>query len=137
MRQGRFAQVGTPFEVYSRPVDEATALFLGDALVLDAELTEGRARCAIGELPTDDPHASGRGRVMLRPEQLRVFAVRAAGERFSYRGCRFRRSYLDADGDGGGAIDAVGVEKPSAVPPGKPAPRFVWRLLAVRGYFCA
>ena len=72
MRQGRFAQVGTPFEVYSRPVDEATALFLGDALVLDAELMEGRARCAIGELPTDDPHANGRGRVMLRPEQLRV-----------------------------------------------------------------
>lgn len=41
MRQGRFAQVGTPYEVYSRPVDEETALFLGDALVLPAELRGG------------------------------------------------------------------------------------------------
>jgi iron(III) transport system ATP-binding protein len=40
--------VGTPFEVYSRPADEATALFLGDALVLPAELRGGRAQCAIG-----------------------------------------------------------------------------------------
>ncbi|MFS8062129.1 ABC transporter ATP-binding protein [Klebsiella michiganensis] len=70
MRQGRFAQVGTPYEVYSRPVDEETALFLGDALVLPAELRGGRARCAIGEMSTDDPHAVGQGRVMLRPEQL-------------------------------------------------------------------
>ncbi|MBH9665260.1 ABC transporter ATP-binding protein, partial [Burkholderia multivorans] len=70
MRQGRFAQVGTPYEVYSRPVDEETALFLGDALVLPAELRGGRARCAIGEISTDDPHAVGQGRVMLRPEQL-------------------------------------------------------------------
>ncbi len=31
MRQGRFAQVGTPLTVYSQPVDEETALFLGDA----------------------------------------------------------------------------------------------------------
>ena len=44
MRQGRFTQVGTPFEVYSRPADEATALFLGDALVLPAELKGGRAK---------------------------------------------------------------------------------------------
>lgn len=70
MRQGRFAQVGTPYEVYCHPVDEETALFLGDALVLPAELRGGRARCAIGELLTDNPQAVGQGRVMLRPEQL-------------------------------------------------------------------
>ncbi|MCJ8608513.1 ABC transporter ATP-binding protein, partial [Klebsiella pneumoniae] len=38
MRQGRFAQVGTPLTVYSQPVDEETALFLGDALILPARL---------------------------------------------------------------------------------------------------
>ncbi|WP_434664147.1 ABC transporter ATP-binding protein [Klebsiella sp. MISC125] len=70
MRQGRFAQVGTPFEVYSHPVDEETALFLGDALMLPAELRGGRASCAIGEVFTDNPDAVGQGRVMLRPEQL-------------------------------------------------------------------
>ena len=72
MRQGRFTQVGTPFEVYSRPADEATALFLGDALVLPAELQSGRAQCAIGALLTDNDDATGLGRVMLRPEQLMI-----------------------------------------------------------------
>jgi iron(III) transport system ATP-binding protein len=72
MRQGRFAQVGSPFEVYSRPVDEATALFLGDAVILPARLSAERAVCALGELATDDLHRVGEGKVMLRPEQLSV-----------------------------------------------------------------
>lgn len=89
MRQGRFAQVGTPYEVYSRPVDEETALFLGDALVLPAELRGGRARCAIGEISTDDPHAVGQGRVMLRPEQLVISPSPADGQPLSVRDVDF------------------------------------------------
>ncbi len=72
MRQGRFAQVGTPLTVYSQPVDEETALFLGDALILPARLSPGRASCALGDLATDALHPAGDGRVMLRPEQLSV-----------------------------------------------------------------
>jgi iron(III) transport system ATP-binding protein len=41
MRAGRFTQVGTPYEVYTRPVDEETALFLGDAVILPAQLNAG------------------------------------------------------------------------------------------------
>ncbi|WP_368768060.1 ABC transporter ATP-binding protein [Klebsiella michiganensis] len=89
MRQGRFAQVGTPYEVYSRPVDEETALFLGDALVLPAELRGGRARCAIGEISIDDPHAVGQGRVMLRPEQLVISPSPADGQPLTVRGVDF------------------------------------------------
>lgn len=74
MRSGRFTQVGTPYDVYTRPVDEETALFLGDALILSAELSAGYAVCALGEVPTDNAHATGQGRVMLRPEQLSVTA---------------------------------------------------------------
>ncbi|WP_368542568.1 ABC transporter ATP-binding protein [Enterobacter soli] len=74
MRAGRFTQVGTPFEVYTRPVDEDTALFLGEALVLPAELRAGKAICALGEVATDSAQASGQGRVMLRPEQLSIAA---------------------------------------------------------------
>ncbi|MCK4227040.1 ABC transporter ATP-binding protein [Enterobacter asburiae] len=74
MRSGRFTQVGTPYEVYTRPVDEETALFLGDALILPAQLTAGYALCALGEVPTDNAQATGQGRVMLRPEQLSVTA---------------------------------------------------------------
>lgn len=72
MRQGWFTQVGTPFEVYSQPVDEETALFLGDALMLPAQLEAGKASCMIGDVMTDNTHITGRGRVMLRPEQLIV-----------------------------------------------------------------
>ncbi|WP_109240739.1 ABC transporter ATP-binding protein [Klebsiella michiganensis] len=89
MRQGRFAQVGTPYEVYSRPVDEETALFLGDALVLPAELRGGRARCAIGEISIDDPHAVGQGRVMLRPEQLLISPSPADGQPLTVRDVDF------------------------------------------------
>ena len=89
MRQGRFAQVGTPYEVYSHPVDEETALFLGDALVLPAELRGGRARCAIGEMSTDDPHAVGQGRVMLRPEQLVISPCPADGQPLTVRDVDF------------------------------------------------
>ena len=89
MRQGRFAQVGTPYEVYSHPVDEETALFLGDALVLPAELRGGRARCAIGEVLTDNPQAVGQGRVMLRPEQLVISPCRADDPQLTVRDVDF------------------------------------------------
>ena len=89
MRQGRFAQVGTPYEVYSHPVDEETALFLGDALVLPAELRGGRARSAIGELLTDNPQAVGQGRVMLRPEQLVISPCPADGQPLTVRDVDF------------------------------------------------
>jgi iron(III) transport system ATP-binding protein len=77
MRAGRFTQVGTPYEVYTQPVDEETALFLGDAVILPAQLNAGIALCALGEVPTDNAHATGEGRVMMRPEQLRVTACAA------------------------------------------------------------
>ncbi|MCK6678639.1 ABC transporter ATP-binding protein [Enterobacter asburiae] len=77
MRSGRFTQVGTPYDVYTRPVDEETALFLGDAVILPAQLAAGYAVCALGEVPTDNAQATGQGRVMMRPEQLRVTSCAA------------------------------------------------------------
>lgn len=74
MRAGRFTQVGTPYDVYTRPVDEETALFLGDAVIMPAQLGAGYALCALGNVPTDSAHAAGEGKVMMRPEQLLVTA---------------------------------------------------------------
>lgn len=74
IRHGRFTQVGSPFEVYSQPVDEETALFLGDALILPAEVAQGNARCLLGEVAVDNATVSGSQRIMLRPEQVRVVA---------------------------------------------------------------
>lgn len=70
IRHGRFAQVGTPQTVYSQPVDEETALFLGDALILTADVANGKARCLVGEVSVDDNTLQGVRRIMLRPEQL-------------------------------------------------------------------
>ncbi len=72
IQQGRFTQVGTPQELYARPVDEQTALFLGDALILTADIAHGKARCLLGDVPVDDAHLRGTRRIMLRPEQLRI-----------------------------------------------------------------
>ncbi|MGM3174303.1 ABC transporter ATP-binding protein [Dickeya lacustris] len=75
MRQGQLVQIGTPQSLYSRPVDEETAAFLGDTLVLPAQLRNGRAHCALGDIEVDDKHYHGDGRIMLRPEQIQMLAV--------------------------------------------------------------
>lgn len=70
IREGRFTQVGSPAEVYSQPVDEATALFLGDALMFSAQIKGGFAYCELGSIPVANPRLSGEQRIMLRPEQI-------------------------------------------------------------------
>lgn len=72
MRHGRFTQVGTPYEVYSQPADEETALFLGDALVLPAVLNEQLAHCILGALPVEGQLSCGAKKVMIRPEQIEL-----------------------------------------------------------------
>lgn len=74
MRAGKFAQVGSPRDVYSRPVDPATAAFLGEAIVLPAEIADGRAQSPLGLLPVDDQGYRGRADILLRPEQISVVA---------------------------------------------------------------
>ncbi|MBB1583003.1 ABC transporter ATP-binding protein [Serratia sp. OS31] len=72
MRNGRLAQVGPPQDLYLRPVDEPTATFLGETLVLSAELEQGWAQCALGRIAVDDPARRGPARIMLRPEQVQI-----------------------------------------------------------------
>ena len=75
LRQGRLAQVGTPHALYWRPKDRETALFLGDATVLDAEFREGFATCALGRIPAEAAARNGAVAIMLRPEQIRLSSV--------------------------------------------------------------
>jgi len=74
MRAGKFAQVGSPRDVYSKPVDPVTAAFLGEAIVLPATVAEGRAESPLGALPVDDTDYRGKAEIMLRPEQISVTA---------------------------------------------------------------
>ncbi|MCU1532344.1 MAG: transporter related protein [Arthrobacter sp.] len=72
MREGKLAQIGNPFVVYTRPADRATAEFLGDAVILDAWMEGSLATCSLGGIPVRRPPAQGRVQLMLRPEQIRI-----------------------------------------------------------------
>ncbi len=75
LQNGRLAQAGSPREVYAEPKSTAVASYLGDAIVLDADVADGFARCALGRLRTAASARRGPGTVMLRPEQVRVVDV--------------------------------------------------------------
>jgi iron(III) transport system ATP-binding protein len=77
MLAGRIMQQAAPAELYRAPVSRAVAAFLGDANLLPGVATAGLADTPIGRVPL---RAELRGDVdvLLRPEQLRVSAGRAA-----------------------------------------------------------
>jgi len=74
MRKGRLVQAGHPMDLYLRPDDEDTALFLGDAVILPALIENGWAQCDLGRLPVNDEGRHGPAQIMLRPEQLQLAA---------------------------------------------------------------
>ena len=75
LRDGRLVQAGTPQEVYLAPADRITAAFLGDAILLPADISGGFAHCALGSVPVAPGAKPGPGEIMLRPEQLRLSAM--------------------------------------------------------------
>jgi iron(III) transport system ATP-binding protein len=72
MRSGQLVQVGRPQDLYARPIDPVTAHFLGNAVVLPAQLDNGWATCALGRVAVLDSHQTGAAQILLRPEQLQV-----------------------------------------------------------------
>ncbi len=77
MREGRLVQSGRPLDLYLRPSDPAIASFLGETIVLPAQLAGGWADCALGRIEVDESQRSGPAQIMLRPEQLQVAEVPA------------------------------------------------------------
>jgi len=83
MRDGRILQVGTPMELYEKPVDVFTARFIGSPTMnlLPASLREGRAELAIGG-SVKVPHASTTTADILvgaRPQDLVPTATASPG----------------------------------------------------------
>ncbi|HVE94011.1 MAG TPA: ABC transporter ATP-binding protein [Acidimicrobiales bacterium] len=68
MLGGAVAQAGAPESVYRQPASAAVAEFLGDANLLDGEVTGGRLASVVGPLTVDarDGHATA----LVRPEDL-------------------------------------------------------------------
>ncbi|MFD7237316.1 ABC transporter ATP-binding protein [Streptomyces syringium] len=87
VRDGTIAQCGTPQEVYGRPADPWVARFVGDAVLLPGTAENGAASTPLGRVPlaaSADSGAAGgprEGRVLLRPEQLRLTDVPAEAAR--------------------------------------------------------
>jgi len=77
LRGGRLVQLTDPRTLYRSPRDLDVATFVGEAVVLDAEVRSGRARCALGTLDLVGDSVDGPARVLLRPEQLRLDAPTA------------------------------------------------------------
>ncbi|MEV4641184.1 ABC transporter ATP-binding protein [Actinoplanes sp. NPDC049548] len=72
MHDGRLAQIDSPVTVYRRPRDARIARFLGDAVLLPAEVADGAATCALGTLTVRSSGVTGRAEVLIRPEQLHL-----------------------------------------------------------------
>ncbi|MFD2093505.1 ABC transporter ATP-binding protein [Blastococcus deserti] len=93
LRGGRLVQLTDPRTLYRRPGDLDVATFVGEAVVLDAELRGGRAHCVLGALPYEQASAGavpdGRARVLLRPEQLRLSTPAGAGSVARVQGVDF------------------------------------------------
>ncbi|GAA4812247.1 ATP-binding cassette domain-containing protein [Tomitella cavernea] len=77
MRGGRLVQEAAPRKLWRHPRDEATARFLGYPLVLDGDVRDGIATCALGRVPV--AHPDGPVRLGLRAESLRACPTRGGG----------------------------------------------------------
>ena len=78
LNAGRIEQVGTPAELYDRPVSAFTMGFLGPVNRLDCALRDGVARLAGETLPVPDSSIEGSrppdgpAMAMVRPEDIRI-----------------------------------------------------------------
>ena len=81
MRNGRLVQAGVPIDLYDRPADRFTAEFLGEANVLEGDITatrEGVARVRVADRfeiiaeVRDDVAVGRRVGIMVRPEAIQT-----------------------------------------------------------------
>ncbi len=79
LNEGIVEQLGTPNELYTNPVSEFAADFIGQSTLLDAEIVEGGETSVIGlgslgtcRVVIPDPRVGARGKLLLRPEALHI-----------------------------------------------------------------
>ena len=68
MQAGKIAQIGTPRDLYERPASAFVADFIGDANMINGQVSGGRFRAADLDLPLAGP--DGAAQVSLRPERI-------------------------------------------------------------------
>jgi iron(III) transport system ATP-binding protein len=71
LRDGRFAQIGQPSEIYRSPADIEMATFLGDSVVINGVVENGKITTAVGSLtPLNKVKDGAHGLVAIRPESF-------------------------------------------------------------------
>jgi putative spermidine/putrescine transport system ATP-binding protein len=79
MDHGRVAQVGSPREIYHRPVSPFVAGFIGTMNRLRGAVVGDVFRCPAGDLPAESLPADA-AEVLFRPEDVRIAAEGEAGQ---------------------------------------------------------
>ena len=71
LRDGSIAQYGTPAEIYNAPVDVGVATFLGDSVVIEGRVVDGKVETGLGRLTALNQVVEGAvGKVAIRPENF-------------------------------------------------------------------
>ena len=71
LRSGQIVQVGSPTEIYNSPVDIGIATFLGDSVLIDGEVKNGKVVTLLGALSPLNKVTEGQvGRVAIRGENF-------------------------------------------------------------------
>ncbi len=79
MSAGHIEQVGTPREVYTKPVNRFVASFIGETNFLGGEWGTGGVKLANGAVIAVDGKGKGAVTLAIRPEQVRLCASGDAG----------------------------------------------------------
>lgn len=94
--KGGLRQVGTPEDLFHRPVDPEVARFFGGENFLEGAIEKHRFRCALGNFPVREVDGDGSPRMaVIRPEAIRISArpihpVEAKVERTRFEGMASR-----------------------------------------------
>ncbi|WP_104525046.1 ABC transporter ATP-binding protein [Blastococcus atacamensis] len=117
LRGGHLVQLTDPRTLYRQPTDLDVAAFVGDSVVLDADVRNGLARCVLGDLAVTGAQPDGPARILLRPEQLRLVAPTPAALTARVSAVDFyghdSRVRLDLPGGGSVAARLGGVDLPA------------------------
>lgn len=70
MDGGRMVQVGSPADLYLRPVDAFAASFFGEVNEIDASVRDGHVETPLGRIPAQGLADGAAARVLVRPEGL-------------------------------------------------------------------
>ena len=93
MNKGNVEQIGTPFEIYRKPLRRFAASFVGTMNFLPGQLDGGRLR--VGSQAVDFPvNASGSVEVAIRPENVELASTSSLGGTIALKGEVLKVTFL-------------------------------------------